>query len=127
MKANELMIGDWITSKKWTEKTFKLTRINDSGKFFYGITVDGSLIGPFFIEELEPISLTPEILEKNGFEFNWRWRLKGHDLWLSQSGDEYRVYVNEDDDKRDNFCWIKFVHELQQVIRLCGIEKEIVI
>lgn len=70
MKANELMIGDWVTGKKWRENPFKLTRINDNGKYYYGITPDETQVGPFLFEELESIPLTVEILKKNGFEGN---------------------------------------------------------
>lgn len=67
MKATELQIEDWVTGKKWRENPFKLSRINDNGKYYYGITSDGTQVGPFLLEEIEPISLTAEILEKNGF------------------------------------------------------------
>ena len=76
---------------------------------------------------IKPIPLTSEILEKNGFEHEWWWRLKGEDFWLCQSGDEWRAYSNEDSDKRDNFCWLSSVHELQHCLRLLKIDKEIVL
>ena len=126
MKANELMIGDWVTSKKWIEKPFKITRINDSGKYYYGITAEGSQVGPFLIEELEPIPLTAEILEKNGFtRFGTDYILKDRHFGLKNP--------STPDNYLDNY-WLRVsikavhiesVHELQNAMRLCGIEKEI--
>ena len=126
MKANELMIGNWVTGKKWKELPFKITHINDSGKYYYGITAEGSRVGPFLIEELQPIPLTSEILEKNGFtRFGTDYILEGERFGLENPSDP-RNYL-------DNY-WlrvsiravhIEYVHELQHALRLCKIEKEI--
>ncbi len=134
MKATDLMLGDWVTGKKWRENPFKLTRINDNEKYFYGITADGSRVGPFFLEELEPIPLTPEILEKNGFEsiitvFNGLTY-----QYVSKEECRVRVFVNDKNiatcieiDSKD--CWLNydcsFVHELQHALKVCRIKKEI--
>ena len=133
MKANELMIGVWVTSKKWREKPFRLTRINDGGKYYYGITAEGSQVGPFLIEELEPIPLTAEILEKNGFGFtrndntgsvwNGWWIYKGLELataCLDKEGN-WPCFINI----YDSNIKCEYVHQLQHALRLCGIEKEI--
>lgn len=134
MKANELMIGDWVTARKWREKPFQLTRINENNKFFYG-KIGDTYVGPFLIEELQPIPLTPEILEKNG--------------WVSKrdgSGDF--IYMRENTPgygSNDmtvtkniignfqmihgsfNGIFVHYVHQLQHALHLCGIEKEITI
>lgn len=130
MKAKELMIGDWATCKKWIELLFKITRINDSGKYYYGITEEGSRVGPFLLKELEPIPLTPEILEKN------EWYIPDDGLWwrhsvapflMSERTYGYYLYADAEHDKREFFCIINYVHQLQHALRLCGIEKEIVL
>ena len=110
--------------------------VPDSYSWIYGIFNEGRIAiiaepSKTYIElspeDIQPVPLTPEILEKNGFEEGWWWRLKGEDFWLRHSGDEYRAYTDGDADKRDNFCWIRYVHELQHCFRLLGIEKKIVI
>lgn len=143
MKANEFMIGDWVTGKKWRENPLKLIRINDNGKYYYGITSDGTQVGPFLLEEIEPIPITPDILEKNGFE-------ERHDYFpyvyflLKESGDSDNYSASletEYDTERSEEYWscnagnynadvtiaIHYVHEMQHIFRLCGINKEIVI
>lgn len=82
------------------------------------------------IELVEPIPLTPEILEKNGFT------LKEEEKGIY--GVTIAPYYTRDDVPFEVFCdgepfaiWfkepvnIKYVHQLQHALRLCGIEKEI--
>ena len=59
---------------------------------------------------IQPIPLTPEILEKNGFSRN------GLDIALfdRKGGDDFVGASNLQD-----------VHELQHALKLCGIDKEI--
>lgn len=123
MKANELMIGDWVLDGNiYAQVT--------------SITCDGNIETTHNehsnIELVKPIPLTPEILEKNGF--------------VLEEGEEgmYGVvvapYYSRDDVPFEVFCdgepfaiWfkdpinIKYVHQLQHALRLCGIEKEIVL
>ena len=129
MKANELMIGDWVYNP-FTRKKLRLT---------FGRDID-------LAEELclEPIPLTAEILEKNGFEelmneseevaakFGRKPEPTG--VWQYGFGQFDSVaYVPEQSFLRIKFmegCQadianIKYVHELQHALRLCGIEKEI--
>ena len=118
MKATELMLGDWVLDT-YTNKPMRIESINTN-------------MG----EGLEPIPLTAEILEKNGF---------------TKCGDENTFTCNDDKwtitfvivdggcpiltieevsqhfehnllNLRDE---IYNVHELQHALRLCGIEKEI--
>ena len=79
-------------------------------------------------DHLDPIPLTPEILEKNGFR-------KGCYIGGYYSSDcPFRVFTKKDGkcgfttlfDDEIYFSCI-FVHELQNALRLCGIEKEIVL
>ena len=65
MKATDLMIGDWVCLKDDTKCEFPL-------KVDGVLTDDISLEGEGFLGGAEglirPIPITPEILEKNGFE-----------------------------------------------------------
>ena len=127
MDINELMIGDWVTGKKWIENPFKLTRINDNGKYYYGVTSKGLQVGPFLIEEFKPIPITPEILKKNGFVYD-----NYYHCWIY---DEFTInygHLLEDNDYL--FIWVAdtpkkliYVHELQHTLRLCKIEREIIL
>ena len=78
-------------------------------------------------DDIEPIPLTTEILEKNGFECRGAWCLPGEDLGLRQDGDSWGLLSYYAEYDALAFCHIKYVHELQNALSLCGIEKEITI
>jgi hypothetical protein len=75
-------------------------------------------------EHIEPIPLTPEILEKNGFvkeedeDGNKRYS-------LIEGGTKFSLGY-----ARSVFQWtspidVRFVHKLQHLLRFCGLKKEI--
>ena len=72
MKANELMIGDWIYDRD--NKPIKVHASPES--YYQGIA---NLTYPY-IEDSKPIPLTDEILEKNGFKEGWTECFKGYNL-----------------------------------------------
>lgn len=129
MKAKDLMIGDWVYNP-FTRKKLRLT-------FGRDIDLAEGLC-------LEPIPLTAEILEKNGFEelmnesevsaARFGRKPKPTGVWQYGFGRFDSVaYVPEQSFLRIKFmegCQadianIKYVHELQHALRLCGVEKEI--
>ena len=140
MKANELMIGDWVyglyPNGKRYANPFCISAVdtyptNRSPRI---VTVGGY---GFQSEHLEPIPLTAEILEKNGFE------IVGREKYFLVPGDPSLAIKREPIigahgnsflighffEKKD-FRWfieLAYIHELQHALRLCGIEKEIVI
>lgn len=129
MKANELMIGDWVD----TPQGVRIVTIIGSDKvaalhcgFSHWVPID----------ELSPIPLTPEILEKNGFEKRTIGRIPQYVI----ADDYFDIMINEYTDSIWRFeynnaeiqfpstrIFICYVHELQHALRLCGIDKEIVL
>ena len=109
MKADELIINDWVyLVKDYGEPKKDILKIDALD--LHRIS-DGML-------EVEPIPLTPEILEKNGFICDgWSWWYLDFRIVLSTSKGVSVVCGRQ---KR-----FEFVHELQHALRLCGIEKEI--
>ena len=117
MKPEELMIGDLVMHGfggigKITEIDSKTVVIKDDG-FDTG---DGMNEVSFALNELTPIPLTPEILEKNGWFPLDEYRYEG-DIALAKGRNYFRL-------KNTTIC-INSVHELQHALRLCGINKEI--
>ena len=123
MRCEKLMIGDWVmhTDPINNGEKAQVKEIHGDGY----ITVDGAITKMF-----APIPLTAEILEKNGF------------VLIEKEKGAYGVniapYYTRDDVPFEVFCdgepfaiWfkdpvnIKFVHQLQHALRLCGIDKEI--
>lgn len=80
-------------------------------------------------EEINPIPLTPEILEKSGWkhknEFGEYWFIPRNEdyefLALDKVGEEWAIYIEEN---CSNFEYIKFVHQLQHLLFGLGINHE---
>lgn len=109
MIANELMLGDWVFTRGRIEQ---VTSIYDG----YICTEHYEDSHDYYFE---PIPLTPEILEKNGFVYNelpfvQAWEQFG--LTLTIGGDGFRINCGH-----NISMIIDHVHELQHALRLCGI------
>lgn len=118
MKVNELMIGDWvrITLSNKIGKVYRIDEANGNGNGWAAV-IDGD----YHETRLEPIHLTPEILEKNGFikeprEFHTlQYCIITDGLWIDISEENY--FEGK----------LEFVHQLQHALRLCGITREIIL
>ena len=139
MEANELsckdlMVGDWVRIKI-TQHNTEVTNIDANS-----IYTEAAF--PIRYDEIEPIPLTSEILEKNGFVAN-----------KHVYPYPYYEYINKEDKLKIGFAfpqgnrtsykepWVyidseyvfvehlpcMFVHQLQHALRLCRIEKEIIL
>ena len=145
MKANELMIGDWVHVKAhrgFNAQNIKVETIpdndgdNEYGHHYghIGAWLEGGDNDFRDVEakHLQPIPLTNGILEKNFQEFlpgiNLMYQLKGPYCIMNE--DENRwvfglVKVDGENSARYPLVKISFVHELQHALRLCGIDKTI--
>lgn len=112
------MIGDWVQIQ-YRDKMVKVTGIYD-GKIYT------NAIGPLMEDEFAPIPLTPEILEKNGMILSLCGAFFPEDehYVLEISVDGGRIFWTINGYEYDIMC-LRFVHELQHALRLCGITKEI--
>lgn len=153
MKANELMIGDWVLL---CDMKVKILSINlycgeDSmgGHYFAimgghcsAITVPQYADTNMWIDVLQPIPLTPEILEKNfgkpamcgtynQFDSYTLKRDGGKGAYIIRDTSRYTVLnsyaITVADYAEIELCQVYYVHELQHALRLCGIDKEIVL
>lgn len=120
MKANELMVGDWVYN-----------RIADINFQVYPQFFSQWHNKPKQFEAtIQPIPLTAEILEKNGFGLIGEKFVFGEiddalvELNLSINN-SYRVKISVADLMTSHNGWIGYVHELQHALRLCCVEKEI--
>ena len=123
MKANELMIGDWVVWQHAIENKYhgiyQVAVIEEGWIDFYG--EEGHCCSQPF-NEIHPIPLTADILNKNfpdtRYNVFWCWddRKEGNELWF-----EIRIEGEDMEFRMD----MRYVHELQHALRLCGIEKEI--
>lgn len=142
MKAEELMFRDWVHSKLHNVDTqidcVESGRDSDLNSVWLTSKECGER---HYLDEIEPIPLTPEILKKNGFD---KKVLDGvMDLYSYKEGRYLVTFFSDNgcpilsiEDIVDNDTYhsvivlkdeIYNVHQLQHVFRLCGIENEIVI
>ena len=78
-------------------------------------------------ECIEPIPLTPEILEKNGYK-DRLYYFECEELYPHSFARIYYedgVYYFGDEEGFVKTLEIKYVHQLQHALRLAGVEKEI--
>lgn len=117
MKANELMIGDWVYSyysapEKWQPRQWTIT--------FY----EGNFIGMADPEtSCRPIPLTTEILEKNGFTkthtqyTEYMWSHPSRCTFLYQYDPDGEICLENTEIE------LNYVHQLQHALRLCGLNE----
>lgn len=134
MKASELSIGDWVKvlnyhwdGRPYTGQVNGITKKHGTYYLQFGSALSAK------IDRCEPIPITPEILEKNGFE------QYGKDAYclsipIQMAGDgieqqNITIHKMKVLELRTSTCTLlmpmKYVHQLQHALRLCGIEKEI--
>ena len=141
MEAKDLMIGDWVLHDR---EPYQIRQLG-----IYGVDRDGEdypavCVGKpkgvgliVEINEIEPISLTQEILEKNGWVYNnddekffpQTWVGGGLKLQGADDG-SYRIVATsdyDDEDTNDTPFIILYVHELQHALMLRRIKKEIIL
>ena len=134
MKANELMIGDYVN---YRGQIIKVTSLYDKGGSNEVGWSDKECIW-VNADNVEPIPLTNEILEKNGFEKSWQGNYEFFDDDENLNIDFFPKSTNYTNGAYDYIdiergCLtidempIAFVHELQHVLILCESKKEIVL
>lgn len=135
------MIGNWVIApdEDYRLSRFKIDQINDFG-------VRDKYYNTAFVEELSPIPITEDFLQANGFihkciiepykhypEGLFEWEKEVQGCWLTLSvgsnkiGCDWRLHVDNCD--RDSICNIdiQYVHQLQNVLNILGIEMEVVV
>ena len=143
MKANELMIGDYISVKP-SGMPIKIAAVHHKKVAYHAVINKLTWVRESL---LEPIPLTQEILEKNGFEksyssiltadgykklpqYKYKNMTQVQDIcrnlitisYSDLEGGVYDIRCGIDSHIYD----LKYVHQLQHALRLCGIKKEIV-
>ncbi len=135
MKANELMIGDWVFDVEC--KPRRILSLDYGGN----VEIDTTEVGHSDADTIIPIPLAKEILEKNGlkrdqfyigYEDVYLWIINNVDVFYlieDYKGETFTLcklyYDYEESTQIIDICPISYVHELQHAFRLCGIKKEI--
>ena len=127
LRAKDLMIGDWAYIYHPTQER---TPVKVDGVWIETIEhIDNGLTredSPMF-RIVEPVPLTPEILEKNGFTKSERyevWKIISDDYELRITPWRVAViFLDEDGSDKEEFSAPrpKYLHELQRALRCVGL------
>lgn len=128
LTAKELMIGDYVIRKNVPKEILIVDAIDSIRNIVY-LDLDGVGITEK-IENIEPISLTIQILEKNGFV-----KTKNGVMTLDEDLGTSEIHLVLVPTFYEEYYWwavnneltakIKYVHELQHILKLVEIKKEI--
>lgn len=125
LKISDLSVGDWVRYKG-KERTIDSIYMGAEGHpHEVALTYQGICYGCAYIDHLEPIVITAEILEANG--------------WKRDEEDEYMEYYGSPTsgiahtkgtyhyrlETPDVSAVCYFAHQLQHALRLAGVDKEI--
>lgn len=113
MTAKDYRIEDWVLYLG------KKHRINSGDLVSMELESNTDIIDKVF----QPIPITPDILEKNGFEFDGEKYYELEELEFVKVDSGYSLSINWDEYRfgKDFKC----VHELQHIMEIYGIENEI--
>ena len=136
MKAEELMIGDWLEAEVQVDDTgkepiFSKLRKRVTSVYKLGRSVDFELEDRArFGASISPILLTPEILEENGFKKDIElngcyWRPDCRRYCIVKETDTWYFAFRHMGGGHICISECNYVHELQHALRLCSVEKEI--
>lgn len=147
LTAQELMLGDWVLSVtcKGEAEDPKPRRIEGIGESVVLLRPRAGVgMEPYGYEDIQPVPLTVEILERNGFmptgggDNSWMLttpfgipELRYHIYVGFKAGyiDVFAAHPNTGSWRKKNHTLLEvcgmYVHELQHALRLCGIDKEI--
>lgn len=144
MRATDLMVGDWVQNPLgYKAQVLDIRYIKDEGDGYGGGyrvnigTNDWGCVQWLEEKDIEPIPLTPKILEKNGFlvkhpdsEKRQYWRDRAGQIVVHKNRGYFFFSISGNAFKFGFYVphfssHIRYVHELQHALKLCGIEKEI--
>ncbi len=130
MKAEELMIGDLLEYRgQFAVFDFRVEQITKR-KIGYHAEPRESRMHYLRINEVQPIPITAEILKTNEFEkvqnlfvLQWPNHVSPLMIFVEYNIENSCLFIND-----RMLPWpVRYVHQLQYALRMCGIEKEIVI
>lgn len=137
IKISDLSVGDWV---RYKGKEYAIASIYMAGEGYtheVALTYQGISCGCAYIDYLESIPITAEILEKNGWSTDGMYAIlridehlhleyyyHEHRLRKYYSGvDEWQNHAKVTDITFATHCYS--VHQLQHALMLAGVDKEI--
>ncbi len=117
MTVEDLMIGNWVKVSKGNWSQNKQINLIDMGKIAKGIYL------------VEPIPITTDILEKNGFRRYSRdaGKLAEYIIYDDVIWWKGNIYIYDKNKILYDDIDVHYVHQLQQFLRLVQEDKEIIL
>ena len=135
LTASDFMVGNYMKYKDGT--IVQIARVGDVSPMDAPIYCHTQLEGyfPCQFDDISPIPLTAEILEKNGFEeddyFRYTFyfdnrRVRSSSIEVVPQDENWsEIEMTIRSGRTDITSVVEYVHELQHALRFCGIDKEI--
>lgn len=120
--VENLMIGDWILL--FGKTPIKVETIQEESINYKYSKYSKELEGGFENQEIDPLPLTAEILEKNGWildEIDGSYRHKETGFWIGGRNAPFGLLISNTHKE------IKYVHELQHILKECEINIKFII
>ena len=125
IKCRDLMVGDWITDNHGFQ--WQIAAVGDDYAY---ATFEGNEADPWEFDnkgdQPQPIPITPEILEKNGFikvnSQRYDYGSPDTDCYVKVNPKKNMIHVNGRN-ANSNLYSHSFIHELQRALRLCGLDE----
>ena len=139
IKCRDLTVGEWVVNQNGS--LMQIVAVDEDNAY----ACEGNeerpwIFGDYEGYEPQPIILTPEILEKNGWSLDpvlqcytstplWLYGEGSINLLLQfptkQSAGSLKIIDNQKIRNLSDFTWKDrlYIHELQHALRLCGLDK----
>ena len=132
MQVNELMVGNYVRHKK-TKNIIWIFEIDNDRKLINNESDGYCSERNISINDIEPIPLTLDVLEKLGFSSEgstacvhakcYTLSTENYKLTIADYGKYKRLLLNVDSVDAECFnIKCNYLHELQNALRLCGIK-----
>lgn len=125
LQIRDLSVGDWVQDKE-SGQPMRIVALDKSGWVLCEKGAEDNDSIEFFIDDLQGVEITADILLKNGFEKRTAYytcRLSPYEMiWFgldARYGHRITAAHYADDVK------VKYVHEVQHTLRVAHIEKDI--
>ena len=123
LKISDLSVGDWVMCNEDKYRVMGITMFHELDLLKSSESFRTS------IDNIEPIPITAEVLEKNGFEKSTSQFIVYHTdkVWISydEPSETWSVTVYINDVTSNLHANILHIHHLQHALRLAGVDKEI--
>ncbi len=133
IRVTDLMVGDLVLNDG------KVIRVDAVHKRKIGFHKTKDKLTWLFYGQFQPIPITKELLEKNGFIREENIQLYNHytgidnrvslndDFYSMNSKNMWNVHIDSEDYCTIAYCELTYLHELQHLLRLCNINFEFVV